>query len=386
MQVNRDQLFKSVQRIRKNIVQNQVDAWHGMLALLIGSRTAQLEIRATADGLTYREWILMEGMPPEHNFRATVGCEALYQALKSKWEDREIELSTEPHRLRINLVGSTQVRDMLFLSTELTTLQPEIDQTFEIEAGVLYGLLAQVEHARSRDKTREHMQGIELTCAGAMLRATATDGHRLATAHVLDAALTWEFVAVLTDATVAALLPALRRSAKDAKVTLGLGASAIHSPAITIESEEFSLSALLVTASFPPWRQVCPREDEGSRMRFCGVGETLALRNAIEQASRATNTDPGGLFTFDEQWLTIQVMDGENPSKVLETVRTEVQTPIRSYCNRGLKAKFNLAYWIEVMASIPNKTDIEIQFGSRELDEIAIHAGNATYVIMPMRL
>jgi DNA polymerase III sliding clamp (beta) subunit (PCNA family) len=176
---------------------------------------------------------------------------------------------------------------------------------------------------------------------------------------------------------VDALVPALRQSPNDETVQLAVGEHAI-----VFETSEFSLSAVLAAGSFPPWCQVCPRDDEGSRMLFkCGLG-TVALRNAIEQSARATTTDPGGTFTFDQNWLTIQVVDGEDPKKSLSTVRVEsaLASPHVSSC-----AKFNLTYWQEAMASIPKGSNIEIQFGSDELDAIVIHAGNAFHVIMPMR-
>lgn len=382
MQIKRDELFKVVQRIRKNIVQGQVDAWYGMLCLSVGSRVAQLEICASVNGLDYREWI--PGVKISPNFRATIGCEALYQALKSKWEDREIELNLAGNHLCINLVGSTKKSDMVYLPCRLIDPPPTTGKTATVKAEIFHNLLSQVAHARSNDQTREHLRGVELVCeltreeasTSRVLRATATDGHRLATADVLFP-YGPAFNVVLSSDTVKTLLPALRRSPKDADVQLSIGEHAI-----VFETSEFSLSALLVDCQFPPWRQVCPRENEGARMHFKWGLETVALRNAIEQSVRATTTDPGGTFIFDEQWLTIQVVDGEDPQKSLSTVRVESALASPHIVSR---AKFNLAYWQEAMASIPKGSDIEIQFGSYELDAIAIHAGNAMHVIMPMR-
>jgi DNA polymerase III sliding clamp (beta) subunit (PCNA family) len=229
------------------------------------------------------------------------------------------------------------------------------------------------------------LTGVELECKAGSLRATTTDGHRLATACLGDSALvSLDWTILVPSAAIDSLLVALRGCVDDS-VELSVGKTAL-----LVEGSTFAVQALALDATMPPWRQVCPRENEGTHMAFKGTEENRRLRNAIEQAARAAHASKAnvnGIFTFDHSWLTIQIQESDDPSKVLDTVRTEIANRIEGFgITRMLKTSFNLAYWQEALDSIPADAEITIQYGDDVLYPLAIRAGNATHVIMPCRL
>jgi DNA polymerase III sliding clamp (beta) subunit (PCNA family) len=228
------------------------------------------------------------------------------------------------------------------------------------------------------------LTGVELECKAGTLRATTTDGHRLATATTQGLRdVTPDWTILIPSAAIDSLLVALRGCVDDS-VELSVG-----STALLVEGSTFAVQALALDATMPPWRQVCPREDGGTHMAFKGAAENQRLRNAIEQAARAAHASEAnvnGIFTFDHEWLTIQIQDSSDPGKVLDTVRTEIANRIEGHAPAMLKTSFNLAYWQEALDSIPADAEITIQYGDDVLYPLAIRAGNATHVIMPCRL
>jgi DNA polymerase III sliding clamp (beta) subunit (PCNA family) len=400
MKLNRDQFFKAIQRMRKHLVQGQVDAWHGMIRLLRGQaqHDKQLEIQASASGVEWSEWIDAEfgpgdyygpkdtvNTPPDKDLTlARVGCEVLYHALKDRFDlATDINLVVEEGYLKLTSPKDARHREPVLLPREPTHLQAGVEHTHKIESKTLHALLSQAAFARSKDETRPHLTGVELSCASAGLRATTTDGHRLATAVANSV---WpdhtEWTILLPGAAVDSLLASLR-GCVDETVELAIGPKAL-----VVEGSTFAVSAAAVDGNFPPWRQVCPREDEGTRMVFGMDVEVQGLRNVIAQATKTAKTGPAnvnGIFTFDHEWLTIQVVDAADPEKVLETVRTEIAGPVVSCYPKTLQTSFNLTCWREALDSIPREHAITIQY-DHELDPVAIYAGNATHVIMPCRL
>lgn len=395
MKVDRDQFFKVVQRMRKNLVQGQVDAWHSMIRLLRGQaqHDKQIEIVASANGLEWREWIDAEfgpgdwrgkiGTSPAVDFTSErIGCEALYRALKDHFnEATDLNMAVEITHLRLTSPQDAKQRAPVLLPCQPTHVHAVVEHSAKVEPKALYRLLASVAHARGKDETRPHLAGVELALTSAGLRATATDGHRLATAV---AESVWpdhtEETILLPGAAVDSLLAALR-GCVDAHVELAIGPKAL-----AVEGSTFAVSALASDAIMLPWRQVCPREYECNMMPFKGAAEPLGLRNIIEQANRVKGANINAIFTFDHSWLTIQVVADDDSSKVLETVKTEIATAPLGRYPQTLKAGFNLKYWTEALDSIPKNTEINLFYQTGDLYPIMIKAGNMMHLIVPARL
>jgi hypothetical protein len=362
MIVNRDELFKVVSKMRKHLVQGQIDAWHEMLHLGINVNT--LTIRASTGSVEWYESLEARTTQPlpSRPLPIPVSCEALYRVLKDKFGSAVgLRLVTSKAGLKVEHEVKDRHDDGVVLPTALPGLKAVTPSSTQVDAQALRTLLARVVHAVSLDTTRPHLAAVEITChAEKMLRATATDGHRLATMTIPGVEL--DFETLLPKAGVEALIEALRRHTGEVKLSVG-------DNAVVVEGSDFKVCMLSVDARFPPWQQILPHEGDGATAVF----PSSVLKGAFRDL-------PGDLAIME--WNQTSVAIRFEP--IGEPIRLEASAIMGTIDERP--RAYNLRYLQEAIAALPDG-EVEVQFeGDLEPIMFRHRATSTICLIMPTRM
>jgi DNA polymerase-3 subunit beta len=133
-------------------------------------------------------------------------------------------------------------------------------------AGDLARTIGSVAHAISSDETRQHLNSCLVELDGCNLRAVATDGHRMAVRTCTVDAEGTDRVAVrsiLVPRRVVDVLVRLIGKCKPSdpcEVKIGINGGCDDRQAYEFSTPIGAVRGIAVDASFPPWRQVIPRD------------------------------------------------------------------------------------------------------------------------------
>lgn len=244
---------------------------------------------------------------------------------------------------------------------------------FAINPADLSRLIAKTRFAISTEETRYYLNGIFLhTVAGAdkeMLRAVATDGHRLALAETPapDGSLGMPGV-IVPRKTVAELARLLDDAADDVEI-------AVSEQKIRFSMGDAVLTSKLIDGSFPQYERVIPKENP-RHMRIVNKGFAAAVdRVATVSAERSRSVQ----LQLDAGKLTLTV---HNPDAGLATEELEAE-----YSSQPIKIGFNARYLTDVAGQIGGDMAL-FEFsdsGSPTLvrDPTDPHS---LYVLMPLRV
>jgi DNA polymerase-3 subunit beta len=244
---------------------------------------------------------------------------------------------------------------------------------FEIHPGELKRLLNKTRFAISTEETRYYLNGIYLhtavTDSGPMLRAVATDGHRLALADAPapDGAQGMPGVIVPRKT-----ISELHRLLDDAPDAVEIAAS---DQKIRFQVGDAVLTSKLIDGSFPEYARVIPKQNN----RILRV-DNRAFAEAVDRVSTVSAERSRSVkMALDGDRLTLTV---NNPDAGLATEDVPAE-----YESEPMEIGFNARYLLDVTGQIEGDA---VQFeladsGSPTLVRDESDA-NALYVLMPLRV
>jgi DNA polymerase-3 subunit beta len=305
--------------------------------------------------------------------QTTAPAQTLFDVVRKLPEGSEIALELNESRLSITAGRSKFALPTLPAADFQTMAREEAPVKFEVEAAELRRIIDKTRFAISTEETRYYLNGIYLHHAkGAsenVLRAVATDGHRLALAEAPapkgSAALKGVIVPRKAVAEVRRLLDdapeAVTVEASDAKITFRIG--------------DATLTSKLIDGSFPDYQRVIPK-DNGRILSVNNKDFAAAVdRVATVSAERSRSVK----LSLSAGKVTLAVSHSETGQGV-EEVEAE-------YDAEAMEIGFNAKYLLDVTGQIEG-VDARIEFNdpaspARVLD--AKDAG-AQYVLMPLRV
>lgn len=159
--------------------------------------------------------------------------------------------------------------------------QPAWDAVFEIGAQALLSLLNRVRYAISAEEERYYLNGICLHPDGGVLKAAATDGHRIAVAEVplpvaADAAA---MPRIILPRKTVSVLRAWLHEAGEATVEVSVAATGIR-----VDCDDRVLRSRLIDGTFPDYHAIVPAP--GAANAFTAPVGTLA--KALARIAAAT--------------------------------------------------------------------------------------------------
>jgi DNA polymerase III subunit beta len=298
----------------------------------------------------------------------TVPGRKFLDILRALPEKSSVSMSTEGEKVVIRAA-----RSRFTLSTLPAGEFPVIDdinaqQTVQIPRKELARLLEKTHFSMAQQDVRYYLNGMLLEIDGAMLRAVATDGHRLA---LCEAALE-------TKAKTSQQVIVPRKGVLELQRVLteeGTAAVAIGTNHVRAQIGDVRFTSKLIDGRFPEYSRVIPAAP-GAAIR----ADRDILRQALQRTAILSNEKYRGIrINVRNNAITVQA---HNPEQ--EEAEEEIEV---SYQGDELEVGFNVNYLLDALAAIEGQ---EVELGLTDSNSSCLirSPGNASarYVVMPMRL
>jgi DNA polymerase III subunit beta len=299
----------------------------------------------------------------------TVPARKFVDICRSLPEGAEIKITEEGDRVTLK-----SGRSRFVLSTLPSNNFPNVEQgvgqlQFTCLQSVVKEVIDSTSFAMAQQDVRYYLNGMLWEVQNQQLRCVATDGHRLA--------MCTKPVAIALEDKVQAVIPRkgileLSRLLVDEEASVEITLGDKH---MQVATEGFIFTSKLVDGKFPDYDRVLPRN--GNNIL---VTDRQTLRQAFNRVAILSNEKYRGVrMTLSEGSL---VLVANNP----EQDEAEEQLAV-DYGGDELEVGFNIAYLLDVTSVIGSEA-IKLSFVDANTSVLieSPENGDATYVVMPMRL
>ena len=245
--------------------------------------------------------------------------------------------------------------------------------SFSLAAAQLKDLIDKTRFAISTEETRYYLNGIYLHAVNEgdtpVLRAVATDGHRLASAETELPDGAAEMPGVIVPRKT---VQELHKLIEETEGEIGV---ALSDAKVQFSFDGVVLTSKLIDGTFPDYERVIPQgNDKELTVARKALGDAVDRVSAIStEKSRAVK------LTLDNGSLVLSASSPDSGSAT-----DELET---DYAGERLEIGFNAAYLLEIMRQIEGDT-INMSLSDGASPTIIREEGdeNALYVLMPMRV
>jgi DNA polymerase-3 subunit beta len=309
---------------------------------------------------------------------ATAPAATLYEIVRKLPESAEVELEHAGGDAPLALRAGRYVTSLMVLPVDdfPSLAAGSLVHSFKLPAQLLRGMIDRTRFAISTEETRYYLNGIYLhAVAGSdgvkMLRAVATDGHRLARVEEALPAGAEEIPGVIIPRKTVLEARKLLDEAQD-DVEVALSETRIQFSFGTVR-----LTSKLIDGTFPEYERVIPRNnDKILRVGKKDFAEAVARVSAISsERSRPVK------LALDQDRLTLSAASPDQGSATEELDGDRV-----SYSAAPLEIGFQARYLNDITDQIGG--EVEFLFADGSAPTVVRDAGDATalYVLMPMRV
>jgi DNA polymerase-3 subunit beta len=333
--------------------------------VLLGVRQGQLSITATDLEV---ELVASTEVAVQEAGDITVPGRKFLDILRALPEKVAVSLTLEGEKMVIK-AG----RSRFSLSTLSAAEFPIIDdihaqQTVQVSRKELLRLLEKTHFSMAQQDVRYYLNGMLLEIDTQLLRAVATDGHRLALCETgLEAkAQTSQQVIVPRKG----VLELQRVLTEEGSAELAIGTNHVRA-----QIGDIRFTSKLIDGRFPEYSRVIPAVPAHAIRADRDV-----LRQALQRTAILSNEKYRGIrVTVKKNMLTVQA---HNPEQ--EEAEEEIEV---AYEGDDLEVGFNVNYLLDALAAIDGQ---EVELGLTDSNSSCLirSPGNASarYVVMPMRL
>jgi len=249
----------------------------------------------------------------------------------------------------------------------------DLPHAFALSAADLRGLIDRTRFAVSTEETRYYLNGIYLHGAKRdrveVLRAVATDGHRLASVEVpLPAGAKGMPGVIVPRKAVAELRKLIDGAEGEVQV-------ALSDTKIRFAFDDVALTSKLIDGTFPDYERVIPTGNDRVLDIAC-----KEFADAIDRVSAISSEKSRSVkLALKAGSLVLSATSPENG-----TATEEIEVPYR---NGEIEIGFNARYITEILQQIGGET-AQFVMADATSPTIVREAGDssATYVVMPMRV
>ena len=243
-----------------------------------------------------------------------------------------------------------------------------LSRRFRLPRKELQRLLEKTHFSMAQQDVRYYLNGMLLEIDGQMLRAVATDGHRLALCETPLAAKAKTSQQVIVPRKGVLELQRILGAEGDAELAIGTN----H---VRAQIGEVRFTSKLIDGRFPEYSRVIPAAPPRPSGR---TGMSCGRRCSVPPSS--VNEKYRGIrITVKKNAVTVQA---HNPEQ--EEAEEEIEV---AYDGADLEVGFNVNYLLDALAAIDG---VEVELGLTDSNSSCLirSPGNATsrYVVMPMRL
>lgn len=305
----------------------------------------------------------------------TAPAHMMYDIVRKLPDGAQLEITQGPDENRLAIFAGRSRFSLAALPAEdFPDLAPgEMSHSFALAAADLKGLIEKTRFAISTEETRYYLNGIYLHAVesenGPMLRAVATDGHRLAQVQVALPQGAEEMPGIIVPRKTVQELGKLIED-NESDVEISLSASKIRFTIGTVV-----LTSKLIDGTFPDYERVIPKDNDKSL-----EVDTKLFAQAVDRVS-TISAEKGRAIKLNLETDKI-VLTVNNPDS--GSAEEEVAA---SYGSDPIEIGFNSRYLL----------DIAGQFGGDSATFLLADSGSPTvvrdgtdesalYVLMPMRV
>ncbi|MFI4895458.1 MAG: DNA polymerase III subunit beta [Steroidobacterales bacterium] len=241
-------------------------------------------------------------------------------------------------------------------------------QSVSIRAQDCRTLIDKTHFAMAQQDVRYYLNGTLLETNGQVLRAVATDGHRLSWCEVPIEGAARELLQIILPRKGVLELQRLLDGEGDIEVAIGTN----H---IRVQIGEVRFTSKLIDGKFPEYARVIPVDPP--RIMLAGRD---ALRAALQRTAILSNEKYRGVrLTFAPGLLTLQA---HNPEQEEAEDQLEV-----NFSGDELEIGFNVSYLLDALAAVDTES---VEVGLIDANSSCLirapGSTNIKYVVMPMRL
>lgn len=240
---------------------------------------------------------------------------------------------------------------------------------FKAQEGVLKHLIEKTQFAMAQQDVRYYLNGLLLEMADGVLRAVATDGHRLAMSEVSEGMDGFEnFQIIIPRKAVLELGRMLEDSENE--IAIEVGANNVR-----VIMGDTVFTSKLIDGKFPDYRKVIP---DGTDKHV--VINREVMKQALNRTSILSNEKYRGIrFNFENNNLELLA---HNPEQ--EEAKEELEI---DYQGEKLVIGFNVGYLIEVLSTIDHENVVlELKDENSSCLIRSENSEDSRYVVMPMRI
>ncbi len=305
----------------------------------------------------------------------TVGAHTLHEIVRKLPDGSTVQLTEDTAAGRIEVRAGRSHFSLATLPREdfPVMASSEYDCNFGAKAGILRRLFDKAKFAISTEETRYYLNGIYLHSATEegtqVLRAVATDGHRLARidGELPDGADTIPGV-IVPRKTVNELLKLL--SEDDADIAVSVSETKIR-----FATPEITLTSKVIDGSFPDYSRVIPQSNQ-KRLEV----DAAEFAQAVDRVSTVSSERSRAVkMALDEDRLVLSVNAPDSGAADEELAV--------AYGDERLEIGFNAKYLLEIASQVDRENAVFL-FNSSGDPTLMQEAGDtsAVYVVMPMRV
>ncbi|MDD0844835.1 DNA polymerase III subunit beta [Pseudomonas sp. Gutcm_11s] len=299
----------------------------------------------------------------------TVPARKLMDICKSLPSDALIDIRVDEQKLVVKAGRSRFTLSTLPANDFPTVEEGPGSLTFTLVQSKLRRLIDRTSFAMAQQDVRYYLNGMLIEVQTGVLRAVATDGHRLAMCAMQASIENTEKHQVIVPRKGILELARLLTE-QDGEVAIVLGANHIRAT-----TGEFTFTSKLVDGKFPDYERVLPRG--GDKLV---VGDRQALREAFSRTAILSNEKYRGIrLQLASGQLKIQA---NNPEQ--EEAEEEVAV---DYNGSSLEIGFNVSYLLDVLGVMTTE-QVRLILSDANSSALVQEADNddSSYVVMPMRL
>ncbi|WP_108787501.1 DNA polymerase III subunit beta [Erythrobacter sp. Alg231-14] len=306
----------------------------------------------------------------------TVSAHLLFDIARKLPDGSQVSLETAENRMEIKAGRSRFKLPTLPRDDFPVIVEGDLPTSFELPARTLAQMIDATRFAISTEETRYYLNGIFLHVTDEdepVLKAAATDGHRLAR-FTLDRPDGAEGMPdVIVPRKAVAELRKLLEEAMDGSVQVDLSASKVR---FTLSGEGgMVLTSKLIDGTFPDYSRVIPTGND----KILKVDPKVFFQGVDRVATIATEKTRAVKMGLDNDRVTLSVTSPDNGNAAEELAA--------SYSSEGFEIGFNANYLKDILGQF-DSAEIELHLADagaptliREDDGSA-----ALYVLMPMRV
>jgi DNA polymerase III subunit beta len=329
-------------------------------------------VRVMATDLDLQVVESMSASSVEQSGAITVSAHLLFDIARKLPEGSQVSLTTSENRLEVKAGRSNFKLPTLPRDDFPVIVEGDLPTSFELPARLLAELIDRTRFAISTEETRYYLNGIFFHVTDEdepMLKAAATDGHRLARFTVPRPEGAAGMPDVIVPRKAVGELRKLLEEALDSNVLIDLSASKIRFTFGVV------LTSKLIDGTFPDYSRVIPTGND----KLLRVDPKLFFSGVDRVATIATEKTRAVKIGLDQDRVTLSVTSPDNGTAAEELAA--------DYKSEGMEIGFNANYLKDILGQIDSDT-VELHLADAGAPTLIREneGSRALYVLMPMRV